>query len=342
MRKFAMVGAGALAAAVAIVPVAHASGQAPEIRKLSGSVSTQKKGAPKAHKPASLNFTLATTRPFGFGGVGTCTSFGMDCVLPNIAIHDDITLPSGFKFNGGILKGNSQGKVKGSPLFPVCTGGDKTGEKGIPDIVEQAGGPGSKCKSIGGGNNAATGYTHTCRDAGHPPGAVNDKEATIAQQEVAGRKISADITVYNGGGKADGDGGKLYARLFVKSASAGSKIAEGAILVTFTKNNISFEVPDNLVEPFTSCAPLTNTVLSIVKKSGQVKRKVHGKVVQITRGLIETGACKKPSKTWVLSNTVRTSSGAVDPNTQKIIRKLSDPNVQTTTGKTNPALKCSL
>jgi hypothetical protein len=324
MRKFVMVVAGALAAAAAIATVALAAGTTPDTkRSISGSVSTGS-GTPHSFRPASLNFTLLTTR-LSMPNGALCVPFGGDCVLPNIAVHDDITLPSGFKYNGGIQKGNSSGRLVGSgknPVFPICSGADTNPPNGVPDIVESSSGPGAACKTIGGGLNKGTAYTHTCGDS-----------ATPNSQTAIGRKLKADIAVYNGGGKANGDGGTLYGRLVVSTVQGGTVIASGAIKVSWTKNKLSFEVPDGLIKPFGACAPLTSTILNIVKKSGTTKRRVGGRVVSASRGLVESGSCPK-SRKWTLSNTVRQSTGATDPSTGKVIRSLSDPAVTTVSGST--------
>jgi hypothetical protein len=322
MRKFVVLIAGVLAAAIGIVAVAQAGGTSTDtIRTISGAVSTGK-GTAKGNKPAALNFTLGTTKTVKPDGTA-CTPFAGDCVLPNIAVHDDITLPSGFKFNGGILKGNKKGKVTGATAFPVCKGADTNPKNGIPDIVEGASGPGKACKTIGGGKDKATGYLHTCGDLSTPN-----------SQAAVGQKVSADIAVYNGGGKANGNGGTLYGRLVVKTVQGGTTIAFGAINVSFTKNKIAFEVPDNLVEPLANvCAPLTNTILNLDKKTATVKRKIGGKVRSVPRGLIESGSCPK-SKTWAFSNTVHLSTGAQDLNTLKVIRDINNAAVTTATGNT--------
>jgi hypothetical protein len=188
---------------------------------------------------------------------------------------------------------------------------------------------------IGGGRAAAIGFLHTCRSSGS--GA--DQEATLAQQASVGRKISIDMAVYNGGGSAAGNGGSLFARMVVYNASTQTKIVEGVIKVLFIKNRVLFNVPDKLVEPGGSCAPLTNIVLSLSRKGGRVQRATRtGRLTFITRGLIETGACKTPAKTWGFSNAVLLSSGAFDPASRKIIRSVNDPNVQTTSG--NTTAKC--
>jgi hypothetical protein len=329
MRKFATLTAASMAAAIGVVSVAHGAGKAPEVRKITGAVSTGN-GTPKANRPAGLKFTLATTRPFGAGGVGTCSSFGSDCTLPNVAIHEDITLPSGFRFNGGILNGSLAGSPTGSPLFPICKGPDTNPQNGIPDRIEQPGGPGNKCKTIGGGKGAAVGYRHTCRS--NPAGI--DQNATLDQQAAVGLKVTADIAVYNGGGKPGGNGGTAYVRVVLYNAQTQTKITEGALKVLFIKNKISFNFPDQLVEPSGFCAPLTSIVLSLSRKGGRVQRSTRsGRLAFVTRGLIETGACNKPAKTWAFSNTVRLSTGAV-AGTGKIIRSLNDPSVQTTSGNT--------
>jgi len=324
MRKSVLIAAGALAAVAVTVSVAFAAGTTPDTkRSISGGVSTGS-GKPHSFKPASLNFTLLTTR-LSMPNGQPCVAFGGDCVLPNIAVHDDITLPSGFKYNGGIQKGNSSGKLVGSgknPVFPICKGSDTNPANGVPDIVESASGPGTACKTIGGGLNKGTAYTHTCGD-----------NATPNSQTPIGRKLTADISVYNGGGKANGNGGTLYGRLVVSTVQGGTVIAFGAIKVSLTNNKLSFEVPDGLIKPFGACAPLTSTILNIVKKSGTTKRSVRGRVVSATRGLFETGSCPK-SRKWTLLNTVRQSTGAADPNTGKVIRSLSDPNVTTVSGST--------
>jgi hypothetical protein len=330
MRKFVILVAVSLAAAIGVVSLAQGAGKAPEIRKITSAVSTGR-GTPKANRPAGLKFTLATTRPFGAGGVGTCSSFGSDCTLPNVAIHEDIVLPSGFRFNGGILDGNAAGNPQGNPLFSICRGADTAPRNGIPDLIERPGGPGNRCKTIGGGKGAAVGYLHTCRS--NPAGI--DQNATLDQQAAVGRKVTADIAVYNGGGKAGGNGGIMYARVVLYNAQTQIKIVESVLKVSFIKNKISFDMPDNLVEPVGSCAPFTSIVLSLSLKGGRVQRSTRsGRLALITRGLIETGACKTRAKTWAFSNTVRLSSGAVDSGTGKIIRSLNNPNVQTTSGNT--------
>jgi hypothetical protein len=334
MRKIAILAAVSMAAAIGIVSVAHAAGKAPEIRKITAAVSTGK-GTPHANRPAGVSFTLATTRPFGAGGVGTCSTFGSDCTLPNVAIREDISLPSGFRFNGGILNGSLAGTPTGSPLFPICKGPDTNPRNGIPDRIEQPGGPGNKCKTIGGGKGAAVGYRHTCRS--NPAGI--DQNATLGQQAAVGLKVTADIAVYNGGGNAGGNGGIVYGRVVLYNAQTQTKITEGVLRASFIKNKVSFDIPDKLVEPSGFCAPLTSAVLSLSRKGGRVQRSTRsGRLAFVTRGLLETGACKAAAQTWGFSNTVRLSSGAVDPAARKIIRSLNDPNVQTTSG--NTTAKC--
>ena len=111
----------------------------------------------KGNQPVSVDITLKTTRTVTPAGT-PCTPFGSDCLLPNISVHDDITTPK-FRFNGGVVKGSSTGKATGKPIFPVCTGADTNPKNGIPDIVEQSGGPGSKCKTIGRTSSAGRSFT---------------------------------------------------------------------------------------------------------------------------------------------------------------------------------------
>jgi hypothetical protein len=324
MRKFVLLAVGALVAALGIASIAFGAGAAPNtIRGLKGSVG----GAstpPKAGRPASINLTLTTTKTVKPDGTA-CTPFSGECLLPDIAVHDDI-VTSKFQYNGGILKGNNAGQVKGSPLFPVCKGADTSPKNGIPDILEGGAGPGSKCKTIGTGS--ATGAIHTCGD-----------QSTLNSQTAVGSNITAVVSTYNGGGSKNGNGGKIYGRLVVKSG-VGAVIANAALAVTWNSSGkLSFEVPDGLVKPFGACAPLLSTVLSVNKKTGTIKRKIGGKVRPIVRGLLETPSTCKGSKKWSISNTVLLSTGAVDPNTGKVIR---DPNNAAVTSATGvaPLITC--
>lgn len=331
MRKFVMLAVGALVAAVGIASLAFAGGPAPNtIRKMTGSMSTGS-GTPKAGKPTSINLSLSTTRTVKPDGTA-CTPFSGDCKLSDIAVHDDI-VTSKFVYNGGIQKGNSSGKLTGSgknPVFPICSGPDAD-KTGVPDKLESGAGPGSSCKSIGTGS--ATGATHTCGD-----------NATLNSQTALGRNISAVVTTYNGGAttssqKANGNGGIIYGRLVVKSG-VGAIIAVAAIRVTWNnKGKLSFEVPDGLIKPFGACAPLLTTVLTVNRKSGTIKRTSHGKVFSRTVGLVQAPSSCPKSKTWSISNTVLLSTGATDPNTGKVIRNPSDPNVTSASGVA-PSIKC--
>ena len=302
MRKVAIL---ALTGATVLGPAAaaQAAGVAPEERSITGTVSPNQAG-----RAVRLSFNLGTTRPDGR--------------LPNIALRDRITLPSGFRYNGG-LRRNPTGSAT---AFSVCTGPDNN-RNGIPDRVEAQGGP--QCPTASQvGFGSATAFVHQCGDA-----------ATPASAEAAGRRETLTIRIFNGGGRLAGNGGTLYAFL------TGTPVAINAVLkVSFSGNRISFEVPDNLVSPVPGiCSPLVSTLLNLARRTATsspsvltanttVRRRVRGRLRTFTvrRGLVEAGPCPS-NRRWSFVDTVEFGTGARDAN-GNVIRASSAPEVTSETG----------
>jgi hypothetical protein len=296
MRRFVLLAVG-LAAFLGGAPAASAKG---EIRTITNpSVSPN-----KAFRNVAFEATFNTCT------VGPCldgtASTGL---LPDLMMHEEIVLPSGFVFQGGIRKDLTKSAKKAPKLaFPTCALSAVTATAGPNCSTGSA-----KGSEVGGGEGIA--YTHPCGDA-----------VTPASAAVAGGAQSLKIRIFNGGAN------KLYGRLDVSPARLSF-----VLLISFKGTKIAFDVPSEALSPVTGlCAPVVQTTLRLNTKlkTAKVKQfvRVRGRRVARTlaEGLVESGRCPS-SKTWPTVDTVQYTDGARDPNSMQLTRAVTS----TAEGKTS-------
>jgi hypothetical protein len=303
MRKFVLLAAG-IAAFFAIASTASAT-----VRTVTGAKIVDKNGKAKANSNVSLDATLNTCTS------GPCLDPLAPAIIPELAIHDKITLPKGFKWQGGIRADLTKSASKAPKLaFATCPKDrkdpSKPANKNSNPAVTATGGP--VCPSgseVGSGK--ANAFVHGCKDGANSNTATNE---------------TVGIRIFNGGSK-------LYGRL------TGTPIPIDTVLtVSFNKNVIEFDVEDSAVSPVVGkiCSPLVKTILKLNTShlSAKVKERVHGSVQTVREPLLKSGGCPPSGtkKIWNLLDEVKFTAGDVDPNNAS---KLKRNVTSTASGKAN-------
>jgi hypothetical protein len=288
MRKLAP-----LCTALAVLLIGPAAALAKgEIRTIANASVSPNKAFRNVAFQATLN--TCTANPCLDG----TTSTGL---LPNLAIHDEIGLASGFVFQGGIKKNLTKSAKKAPALaFPTCSLVKVSAAAG-PDCDTGS----AKNSEVGSGDGIA--YTHMCGDAATPQSAA-----------AAGGTQKLKIRMFNGGGN------KLYSRVDVSPAALSF-----VLTVSFVKTKISFDVPSSALSPVVGlCAPLVQTTLLLNTKhrTARVKQfvRIRGRRVAktLTEGLVESGRCPS-SKAWPTVDNVKFTDGARDPQTRQLTRAVT-------------------
>jgi hypothetical protein len=234
-------------------------------------------------------------------------------LLPDLAMHEEIVLASGFVFQGGIRKDLTRSAKKAPALaFPTCSL-TKVSVPAGPRCDKGS----SKGSEVGSGDGVA--YTHTCGDGATPPSAA-----------AAGATQTVKIRIFTGGAN------KMYARLDVTPAALSF-----VLTISFVKTKIFYDVPSNALSPVAGlCGPVVRETLLLNTKhrTARVKQFVRvrgGRVAKtLTEGLVESGRCPS-SKAWPTVYNVKFTGGARDPQTGQVTRAVTS----TAQGKTTVACR---
>jgi hypothetical protein len=288
MRRLARLG---VAIAVLLIAPAAALGKG-EIRTITNASIAPNKAFRNVAFKATLN--TCTVKPCLDGTESTG-------LLPDLAMHEEIVLASGFVFQGGIRRDLTRSAKKAPALaFPTCSLAK----------VSAAAGPAcdkgsSKGSEVGSGDGVA--YTHACGDGATPQSAA-----------AAGATQKIKLRIFNGGAN------KLYSRLDVTPAAISF-----VLTISFVKTKISFDVPSNALSPVAGlCGPLVRETLLLNTKhrTARVKQfvRVGGRRVAktLTEGLVESGRCPS-SKAWPTIDNVKFTDGARDPQTGQLTRAVT-------------------